>query len=318
MRTLVAVLAIAAGLLVAAPAAPAVRADTPLFATSGGVSGLVHGDTRYILSYSRGNTTLTAISTGGAERQLTFTGDWYFPNTPGGAEGLSHDGRTLLLVDALVKSHVRESTLIVVDPIRMKSLRSFKPYAATCSDTPCGRSDTAFILTDGLSPDGSRLYAVDYRRSGLADPCLLEHGIDLSTQQSVSIRSDGRREPLEGTAEGRAWSADGRWAYTLYGQPSGPSFIQVLDTVGAAVRCISLPGNRGVDTGLTLAEHERTLVVSRSGSPSLDIALSSYRISLHPADPFPWLWLVAGIGGLALLSAAGASVLRRRRRDGLE
>ena len=117
----------------------------------------------------------------------------------------------------------------------------------------------------------------------------------------------------------RTTSVDGRWVYTLYRRSgSGALLIQVLDTVGAAVHCHSLPKSRGVDTGLALSHHDRTLAVSRSGSPSLDIAVRSWRISLHPDDAFPWVWLAAGIGGLALLSAAGGSVLWRRRGEKVE
>src|SRR5207248_508041 len=95
--------------------------------------------------------------------QFLVRGYWYFPNTAGGAAGLSHDGKTLLLVDQTDKTQSFKSTFLVVDPLRMKLVRRLSPYASTCTaDSSCGASGSSFLLTDALSPDASRLYAVEY------------------------------------------------------------------------------------------------------------------------------------------------------------
>ena len=121
MRRLV-VLAVAVGALIAAPV---VLADTPLFATTDGGSGAVHGNTSYALFHVMGRTNLVA-SGGTKPRNVMLDGYWYFPNTGGGAEGLSHDGKTLLLVDVIDRTKFRESTFLVVDPIGMKIVRSLR------------------------------------------------------------------------------------------------------------------------------------------------------------------------------------------------
>lgn len=317
MRRLVLVLVVAAGSLVAAPVG---LADTPLFSTTDGGAGAVHGNMTYAVYHFAGVTTI--VATGGPQqRQLPLKGYWYFPNTAGGAEGLSHDGKTLLLVDVVDKTQFRQTTFLVIDPIRMKILRSLQPYLSSCTAaSSCGSSRTAFLLTDGLSPDASELYAVAYTDvgSGLASPCLREYAFDIPAGQSVPIRRDDPQDSPQGTAVGRSWSANGRWAYTLYQEPSGAWFIQALDTVGSAVHCISLPKNRGVNPVLSLGNDDRTIAVRSSGGPSFDIAVSGWRISRHPfVAAFPWGWLMAGIGGLALVGAAGGLVLWRRRGEKL-
>jgi hypothetical protein len=304
------VLAVAVGALIAAPA---VLADTPLFATTDN-TGVVHGGVQYVLTHSSlviSQLAATAPATGTELRQLTLPGYWYFPNTPGGPGGLSHDGKTLLLVNLLTKTRFAETRFIVVDPVRMKEVRRLNLYASL------GRPRPPFLLTDALSPDASRLYATAYTdpTAGLASPCFGEYGFDLRSTERVSITTDEPQAAVTGTAMTRATSADGRWDYTLYREASGASFIQVLDTVGAAVHCVDLPTNDGALAGISLDNNDRMLVVdSDGGTPKVDVAVGSWHISQVPAA-FPWVWLAAGVGGVALLLAGGWLVLRRRRGE---
>jgi len=298
-------------------AAPAVLADTPLFATTDGGTGAVHGNTQYVLYHSSlgASTVLSAVPTSGnsAPRSLDLPGYWYFPNTIGGAGGLSHDGKTLLLVDLVDKRRFAASTFLVVDLLRMKLVRTFTPYASI------GRRGPPFALTDALSPDASRLYAVEYTNTdtGVANPCFAEYGYDLGSHQRVSIRTDNYRTGSDGTPMTRTTSANGRWVYTLYREASGASFIQVLDTVGAAVHCVYLPTSDGADlAGISLGNNDRMLAVSSGGgTPKLDVAVGSWRVSQAPAAPFPWVWLAAGLGGFALVSAGGVVLWRRRNGE---
>jgi hypothetical protein len=117
----------------------------------------------------------------------------------------------------------------------------------------------------------------------------------------------------------RATSASGRWVYTLYQKPSGEGFIHALDTVGASSYCIDLPANRSLyNIVLSLDNGGRTLAVHwRSGRPWLNVAFGTWRISF-PRAAFPWAWVGAVIGATVALFAAGALLLRRRRRQELE
>lgn len=296
MRKLALFVAVAAAAL---GSVPALAAYTPLFATSGG-GGIVRGHTLYYLAYVGGNTHLVASPTnGGTPRSLILGGDWYFPNSPGGAEGLSHDGKTILLVNLLQKQRSTATTFLVVDPARMKVVRQLTPYA---------NQGVPFLLTDGLSPDASRLFAVEYTNpvAGLASPCSAEHGYDLNPYRDISatIHTDAYRKGSMGAPLTRATTPDGRWDYTLYRESgSGRLLIQVLDTVGSSVHCVYLPKGHAVNPALSLSDDDRTLAVS-SGGPWLDVAVGSWKITRAPGV-FPWVLLGSVLGGLGLLASGG-------------
>jgi hypothetical protein len=311
MRKLPLLLAVAA---VALSAAPAVLADTPLFATLGDNTGVVDGPTRYVLFHGSGSTTISAITTskGKVLRQLVLPGFWYFPNTIAGAGGLSRDGKTLLLVELRGKGRFEKSTFIVVDPIRMKFVREFTPYASMRPIPP-------YALTDALSPDASRLYAVPYTNAitGIANPCFAEYGYDLRADQSVSVKTDSSSAGANGTAVTRASSGDGRWVFTLYrASGSGALFVQALDTVGAAVHCLTLPHSQGTNAVLVLSNHSRTLEVNaRGGRPSYHVTVANWHVTAFagPRAGFPWVWIASGIGGFVLVFGGGGLWWRGRR-----
>jgi hypothetical protein len=297
--------------LVAMIAVPSALADGgPLTVVSGG-SGVVGGTTRYVPVDDpvSGDTELLAISTrdGTELNQLGLVGEWGFPYTPAGAEGLSHDGKTLVLADSQ-SGFASPSTFVVVSPRRMQLVRTI--------------TLRGYFSFDALSPDGSRLYLIQYTHGGSQDLThYIVRGYDLRTNRLLPGRIADRSEHEErmaGSPVTRTTSADGRWVYTLYQKPSGEQFIHALDTVGAAAYCIDLPRKRGLFGVLSLRSHDRTLAVyRRSGSPRLDVAVGSWRIS-YPHGGFPWAWLGAGIGGGLALLVAGALVLRRRRGEELQ
>jgi len=308
MRGLLLCLAVVVGALVAAPAT---LADGPLFVTSGG-AGVVHGTTRYVPIDDpvSGHTELLAISTSGgtALRQLGLVGQWGLPYTSAGAEGLSHDGRTLVLADNEVRGLASPSRFLIVDPRRMHLIRAI--------------TLDGYFSFDALSPDASRLYLIQYEHASSGDTSeYLVRGYDVRSGQLLPGKIADRKEKEEtmaGYALTRTASANGRWVYTLYQKPSGEPFIHALDTVGAAAYCIDLPKNRGLyNIVLSLRNGGRTLAVHwRSGRPWLNVAVGSWKIS-YPGAGFPWMWAGAGAGGaLALLVAA--LLLRRRRAEELQ
>jgi hypothetical protein len=222
-------------------------------------------------------------------------------------EGLSRDGRTLVLA-SIAGPYASPSKFLVVDPRRLKALRTIV-------------LDGTFSF-DALSPDASRMYLIQYTHAASNDLThYIVRGYDMPTHRllpgKIADRSE-HEETMAGVAMTRTTSADGRWVYTLYQKPSGEPFVHALDTVGAAAYCIDLPANRGLyNIVLSLRNGGRTLSAHwRSGRPWLNVATGSWRIS-YPSSGFPWAWVGAGIGGLALL-AAGALLLRRRRVEELQ
>jgi hypothetical protein len=181
---------------------------------------------------------------------------------------------------------------------------------------------------DALSPDGSRMYLIQYAHGGTGN---LTHYVvreyDLRTNRplpgKIAARDEDGDEPtMAGYPVTRTTSAGGRWVYTLYQKPSGMPFIHALNTVAGVAHCIDLPWSKSnkcaYNLVLSLRDHDRTLAVNwRSGRPSLRVAVGSWEIS-KAGGGFPWAWAAAAIGaGLALLAALGL-LLRRRRRQELE
>ncbi|HEY6462026.1 MAG TPA: hypothetical protein VIY73_17790, partial [Polyangiaceae bacterium] len=224
-------------------------------------------------------------------------------------EGLSRDGRTLVLANS-AKGFASPSTFLVVDPLRMQLVRTITLHG--------------YFSFDALSPDASRMYLIQYTHGPSGDTShYIVRGYDLGTNRLLPGRIADRSEDektMAGYAMTRTTSADGRWVYTLYQKPSGKPFVHALDTVGSVAYCIDLPWsstNRGLyNIVLSLRNGDRTLAVHwRSGRPLLNVAVGTWRIS-YPRAGFPWTWVGVGIvGGVALLSAAGLLLWRRRPED---
>src|ERR1700745_2802267 len=98
MRKLV--LSLGAAVLIALVSARAAAADRPMFVTQNG-TGVARGSLRYVAvsTFQGQNTDLVEVSTrdGSIGPALRLPGAWGLPYTPAGAEGLSHDGQTLVL-----------------------------------------------------------------------------------------------------------------------------------------------------------------------------------------------------------------------------
>lgn len=309
MRRLSLCLATAVVALVAAPAALA--AGGPTFVTQGGTGVASHvNGLHYVAVSDRGHGTLleTFTAANGVFGWARLHGSWGIPvigngYSSGSGQGLSRDGRTLVL-ESLGSPYASPSRFLVVDARRMKALRTIVLHGT--------------FSFDALSPDGSRMYLIQYKSAGDLNHYIVR-GFDMRTNRllpgKIADRSEHEKS-MAGTAMTRTTSAGGRWVYTLYQKPSGEPFIHALDTVDAAAYCIDLPENRWLyNIVLSMRNGGRTLAVHwRSGRPWLNVAVGTWRIS-YPGG-FPWAWVAAGIGGSLLLSAGGL-LLRRRRREEL-
>ena len=298
-------------------AAPTALADGgPLLVAQGG-SGVANPSRpglHYIaVDAGKGGTLLEVVDArhGGVFGWQRFDGSWGTP-TIGIASigaGLSHDGRTLVLAST-AGPYASPSRFLVVDARLLRAERTITLKGS--------------FSFDALSPDGSRLYLIEYTHARSGD---LSHYLvreyDLRTSQLLPGRIADRSEhetSMAGSPVTRTASADGRWVYTLYQKPSGGSFIHALDTVRGVAYCIDLPQNQDLFTVvLSLRNGGRTLVAQNRGRPWLDVAVGTWRVSSPgEREGLPWAWIGAGIGAGVMLLVAAALLLRRRRGEEVE
>jgi hypothetical protein len=230
--------------------------------------------------------------------------------TPG---GLSHDGRTLVLIRPRATFPQRATTLAVVDPLNLRSRKRVRL-----------RGDFSY---DALSPDGRTLYLIQYTsRRDITRYAVRAY--DLARNRLLPGRIVDRREPdedMSGLPLTRATSADGRWAYTLY-DGTRYRFVHALDTVRREAFCIDLKmigENDLLGVRLQLVAGGRTLEVRRRHRPLAFVDTRTFRVSTPGAPRAAATreadggapWPVIGGAIAALLAAAGAArAVRRRRR----
>src|SRR4051794_11657005 len=315
---------LAAALLVCAACAPgavARAAGPPVPSPDSGRAGAVApgGTERLVTVPVGGNTLVTALARDRDRplRSRQIAGRWSVAPVAldGATTGLSGDGRTLVLIRPTRSFPPADTRLAVVD---VRTLRLRREIALR-----------GFFTLDAVAPGGRRVYLVQYPHP---DDFLdyrvraLDTGTGrLAGRDVVDPRSPG--EQMGGLPMTRATSADGRWAYTLYGG-GHEAFIHALDTVGATAACIDLdmlppdgdlaglqlhmsPGGRAIDvrdSGTLVATVDaRTFAVREP-------ATAAGRADAAAPDPndggFPWAVL------LAAAAALGALAVLARRRGG--
>jgi hypothetical protein len=193
-----------------------------------------------------------------------------------GAEtGLSADARTLVLGG--VAFNTRRTQLVVMDtvPLRVRARIALR----------------GFFTVDAISPTGRWLYLIHYRSPARDITNYEVRAYDLPRRQLLSAPVVDPREPSEkmvGIAMTRALSADGRWAYTLYGGNATP-FIHALDTETRRAFCIDVPMLSGDDaSNATLALGPGpVLKIERDGLPLALISTRTFtaRRAAPPAPP---------------------------------
>jgi len=290
-----AALAITVGALAAAPAA---AGDGPLFVTQNGM-GVTHGSVRYVPveNAMADDTVVEAISTkdGSVRTTNDLVGSWGLPSTPAGTEGISRDGRELVLADTQ-SGGVSPSLFLVLSP---QSLRIREPITLP-----------GYFSYDALSPDGSRLYLIQYMLEGNVDLSrYVVRAYDLRAKRLLPGRIADRTQKgwvMHGWPVTRTTSADGRWVYTLYENPGGYPFVHALDTVRGVAHCVGIPmRNQNAIYNLQLALHGRRLAVHwRSGRPFLDVDTTTWRVTPSHGGGFPWWRIVLAASLLSGLAAS--------------
>jgi hypothetical protein len=231
--------------------------------------------------------------------------------------GLSADGTTLVLIEPRRGFPRKDTTFTVIGP---KSLRT--------RDTFTLQGDFSF---DALSPNGRWLYLVEY--VARQDPFrYLVRVYDLERQR---LRPEPIIDPREvgdvmrGMPLTRAYSPDGRFAYTLYDGAGEHPFIHALDTVERSARCIDLHSLMGFqrlgELRLDVSDGGGTIAVALDGKPVALVDTESNEVAEPPltAEPaastidepssVPWL-LLAAVAIALLLALFGVQRLVKRPR----
>jgi hypothetical protein len=240
------------------------------------------------------------------------------------AGGLSHDGRTLVLIRPRTRFPRTETTLAVLSAPRLHVLKMVKL-----------RGDFSY---DALSPDGRALFLINYLSAN--DPTKYRVRVYDLAKGRLDPKAivDPRESPdeMNGLPMARVTSPDGRWAYTLYDGAGGEPFIHALDTRDRKAVCIDLhgaafaAGPNGFDLRMTIAAGGRRLDVRRMSAIVGTVDTASFRVrtddaALAAARPAAKttttadasgpgvLWTVLG---LALLIAAVTAIWFTRARRG--
>jgi hypothetical protein len=233
----------------------------------------------------------------------------------GTADGLSADGRTLVLIRPRVKFPQARTTLAILDAERLR-LREVVTLEGDFSFDAISPSGSWMYLIQYISPRNPTRYAV--RAYDLRAGRLLPKPV-------VDPTEPGER--MGGFPVTRAWSPDGRWAYTLYDKAGKEPFVHALDTSGRTARCIdleSLAGRQDLnELRLDLGAGGGTLTVRDGPEAVAVINTQTFRVSepvesagptaAPPQGVFPWTFVAAPAAGIVLaLVAVGALRLRRR------
>lgn len=148
------------------------------------------------------------------------------------ADGLARNGSTMTLITPRNGFPRATTTFAVVDGTSLAERRRIKLPG-----------DFSF---DAISPDGRWIYVIHY--TSIDDPLQYEvRALDTRTALLTPTPVVDPREPgeaMNGNPLTRAWSPDGRWAYTLYDGTEHP-FVHALDTVNRSSRCIDLDWLQG-------------------------------------------------------------------------
>jgi MYXO-CTERM domain-containing protein len=299
--------------LLAILAPPVAAAAGPVAGSDAGPSGVtMPGDAgRYVALPVGDRTLIERIDDQGVSNYRSLPGRLVIPTVAmdGSATGLSADSGTLVLVAG-------RSAFTVFETGRLRRVATIRL-----------RGD--FTL-DAISPDGQLLYLIEATSRQDATRYAVR-AYDVEARRLLPdpvIDPAEADEPMRGLPLTRAYSPDGRWAYTLYDDSGGEHpFIHALDTETATAKCIDLDRltGRGDYAALSLrigpggtiqvrhTETARTLLVVDPAS----FAVSEPRRSGAAPKPVEdgdggSTWLIVA-AGLVLLALAGALARRARR-----
>jgi hypothetical protein len=220
---------------------------------------------RYVALAAAKTTTVAAVRTsdGRVLRYATIRGAFGVPLVAfdGTAEGISSDGKTLVLADVGARPDETRFSVLSTKTLRLRKAVTLPGLWAY----------------DALSPNGRTLYATQYLGTG-ANARYNVRSVSLVTGEPVGGAIIDRREPdeeMNGSPWARTRSANGAWAYTLYAKPNGTGFVHALDTAKRRAFCVDLPWRTSVQrlaaVRLSLADGGRSLELAKRGGNRLAV-----------------------------------------------
>ncbi len=233
MRTrVVACVAAASGLVLAGVASAAGPAPPLVQGTPGiAVAGDMHAVTVAGTSTSTTRVWLVRDRDGKTVRERVLPGKLGVPAVTfsGLAEGTWAGGRRLLLASSMYDDSAH-TTFVVLDTRSLRPLRTIRLRGA--------------FAFDALSPDGRRLYLLEYPQGLNGGIHYVVRSLDMRTGRLEPGAIVDRTEPderMNGVPLARVWSANRTWAYTLYNGGQSHAFVHALNTRARTARCIDLP-----------------------------------------------------------------------------
>jgi hypothetical protein len=230
------------------------------------------GALRYVARHKDGLTTVLAFDRDGQSvGRGSVTGLLGIPRVAfdGSLDGLAHDGRSLVLASP---DKVEGNSRFAVLSTRTLGLQRLITLRGSWS-------------FDALSPDGRKLYLVEYASTGRPTYRVRAYDIVRGTllrEAVIDPRQGGRA--MTGLPVTRAFGPGGVWAYTLYQKPGGFPFVHALDTVRGKALCIELPwkGNQGRLFDVRMRVQGRALVLrSYSGTQLARIDTREFVVHSH-------------------------------------
>jgi len=279
----------------------------------GGVASRT-GELRYLALPAGPDTLALAIRRDGGQVQRSrhLRGRYAVPVVAldGTVDGLSADGRTLVLIRPRTGFPRSTTTFAVLDAREMRVREVVRL-----------RGDFSY---DAMSPDGGLVYLIQY--TSRRDPTRYAvraydtHASRLLPDPIIDPRAFG--EGMRGYPITRATS--GRWAYTLYDGAGKHPFVHALDTRDLTAACIDLHALEGrtdlTALGLDVAPGGGELsVVDRRDRALAVIDAKTFEVSAPVAEDTgadgsvpPAIWL--GGAGVVAMSLCAVVLLTRRRR----
>jgi hypothetical protein len=220
---------------------------------------------RYVALPAAKTTAVAAVRTsdGRVLRYATIRGAYGIPLVAfdGTAEGISSDGKTLVLADVGATPDETRFAVLSTKTLRLRKAVTLPGLWAY----------------DALTPNGRTLYATQYLGTG-ANARYNVRSVNLVTGEPVGGAIIDRREPdeeMNGSPWARTRSANGAWAYTLYAKPNGTGFVHALDTAKRRAFCVDLPWRTSVErlaaVRLSLADSGRSLELANRGGNRLAV-----------------------------------------------
>ena len=293
----------------------------PVLGIDVGNTGVTAPRVRYVTLPLQGNTLLAQVERDGGTvlKRRALRGRFTIPAVAldGSADGLSADGRILVLIRPRIAFPRAETAFAIIeaDRLRVEAIVTL-------------RGDYSF---DALSPDGSLLYLIKYLSP--RDPTRYEVRVyDVNAGRLLRnpvVDPNESADEMRGYPLTRVASSDGRWAYTLYDGNGEHPFVHALDTTSRKAHCIDLDALVGLDladAGLSLGAGGRTLSVRVGPEPVAVVDTQTFEVS-EPVDAgvdaapaasetrgggTPWP--LVGVGGSLFLLTAGALAVALRRQ----